>query len=120
MRISAAKARSSVLVAPAASVDDHAMIGVDQVVIGVGEKGVSLVSACPLRRRIGSRDELRPHGRGGSERCVVESGKVETFERRFRGFRGRSASGRASLKKDRFRETAVVSTLAGAADTVEL
>ena len=26
-------------------------IGVDQIVIGVGEKGVSLVSACPLRRR---------------------------------------------------------------------
>jgi hypothetical protein len=30
----------------------------------------------PLRRRIGSRDELRRHGRGGSERRVVESGKV--------------------------------------------
>jgi hypothetical protein len=34
------------------------------------------MSACPLRRRIGSRDELRRHGRGGAESRVVESGKV--------------------------------------------
>ena len=57
-------------------VDNHAMLGIDQVVIGIGEEGVSLVCACPLRRSIGSRDEFRRHGRGGSERRVVESGEV--------------------------------------------
>ena len=29
-----------------------------------------------MRRRIGSRDEFLRHGRGGSKRCVVQSGKV--------------------------------------------
>jgi hypothetical protein len=58
------------------AIDDHAMIGVDQVVIGIGEKGVSLVCACPLRRRIGSRDELRRCRRGGAERRVVETSQV--------------------------------------------
>ena len=57
-------------------VDDHAMISVDQVIVGVGEEGVSLARACPLRRRIGSRNELRRCARGGSERRVVESGEV--------------------------------------------
>jgi hypothetical protein len=57
-------------------IDDHAMIGVDQVVIGIGEEGVSLACACPLCRQIGSRDEFRRHWRRGSERRLVESGKV--------------------------------------------
>jgi hypothetical protein len=39
-------------------------------------EGVSLVCAGPLRPRIGSRDEFRRHGRSGSERRVVERGKV--------------------------------------------
>jgi hypothetical protein len=57
-------------------IDDHAMIGVDQVVIGIGEEGVSLACACPLCRQIGSRDEFGRHWRRGSERRLVESGKV--------------------------------------------
>jgi hypothetical protein len=52
------------------------MIGVDQVVVRVGKEGVSLVRPCPLRRRIGSRDEFRRHGRGGSKRRVIESGEI--------------------------------------------
>ena len=61
-------------------VDNHAVIGVDQIVIGVDEKGVSPVRACPLRRRIGKRDELRRHGRGGAA-SLVERLLTVLFER---------------------------------------
>ena len=42
-------------------IDDDGMVHVDQVVGGVGEEGVPLQRAGPLRRRIGPRDELRLH-----------------------------------------------------------
>jgi hypothetical protein len=43
-------------------VDDHAVVGVDQIIGGVGEEGMAFVRAGPLRRRIGPGDEL---GRDG-------------------------------------------------------
>ena len=52
------------------------MIGVDQVVIGIGEEGVSLVCAGPLRRRIGSRDEFWRHRRRRPKCRIVQSRKI--------------------------------------------
>jgi hypothetical protein len=54
-------------------VDDHAVVGVDQIIGGVGEEGVPLVRARPLGRRIGSRDELRRHRRRRQKSRVVQS-----------------------------------------------
>jgi hypothetical protein len=52
-------------------IDNHPMVGVDQVVVGIGEESMSFVRACPLGRRIGSRDELRRHRRCSSKRRIV-------------------------------------------------
>src|SRR6266699_6704662 len=40
-------------------IDDDRRLEVDQIVVGVGKEGVPLVSACPLRRGVRRRDELR-------------------------------------------------------------
>ena len=40
-------------------IDDDGVVEVDEIVGGVGEEGMALQSAGPLRRRIGARDELR-------------------------------------------------------------
>jgi hypothetical protein len=39
-------------------IDDDRSFEVDQVIVGIGEEGMPLVSAGPLRGRIRSRDEL--------------------------------------------------------------
>ena len=52
------------------------MIGVDQIIGGVGEEGMALVRAGPLRRGIGLGDELGRDGRGRPERRVVERGEI--------------------------------------------
>ena len=61
-------------------VDDHAVVGVDQIIGGVGEEGMPLVRARPLGRRIRSGNELRGDGRGRAERRIVERGEI--FARR--------------------------------------
>lgn len=48
-------------------IEDDRVLGVDQVVGGIGEEGVALVRSGPLRRRIGLRDELRRNRAGGAE-----------------------------------------------------
>ena len=45
-------------------------------VIGIGEEGVSLVRAGPLRRRIGSRDEFWRHRRRRPECRIVQTRKI--------------------------------------------
>ena len=53
-----------------------AAIGVDQIIGSVGEEGMALVRAGPLRRRIGAGNELGRDGRGRAERRVVERGEI--------------------------------------------
>lgn len=48
------------------------MVGIDQIVGGVGEEGVTLVRSGPLRRRIGARDELRRDLTGRPESGVIQ------------------------------------------------
>jgi hypothetical protein len=57
-------------------VDDHTVVGVDQIVGGVGEESMPLMCAGALGCRIRSGNELRRHWQGCAERRVVESGKV--------------------------------------------
>jgi hypothetical protein len=55
---------------------DRALIDGEAVVLRDDGRGDFGALTCPLRRRIGSRDELRRHWRCGSERRVIKSGKV--------------------------------------------
>ena len=84
-------------------IDDHAVIGVDQVVGGVGEEGVSLVRAGPLGRRIGPQDGHGRHGRSGSNRPRRRGGGGSSGAARiavsliFSGFHARLATDRCLL-----------------------
>ena len=52
------------------------MVGIDQIVGGVGEEGVTLVCSGPLRCRIGARDELRRDLTGRAESGVIQSCEI--------------------------------------------
>jgi hypothetical protein len=65
------------------------VIGVDQIIVGVGEERMSLVLRCPLRRRIGRGNELRRRRRGRAEGGVIKrrqifSGGATPFALEFR------------------------------------
>ena len=64
-------------------VDDDCMVKVDQIVGGIGEKGVALQGSGPLRRRIGTRDELRLRFAGRALGGLVE--RVEILADRAAG-----------------------------------
>ena len=57
-------------------INDNAELHVDEIVVGVSEECRSLVSAGPLGRRIGWRDELRHNVAGGAPRRIVESRQI--------------------------------------------
>jgi hypothetical protein len=57
-------------------IDDDRVVGVDEVVRGVGKEGVALHRAGPLRRRVGMRGELRLHVARRAEGRVVEHGQI--------------------------------------------
>ena len=57
-------------------VNDDRVVGVDQVVGGIGKEGMALVRAGPLGRRIGRRGELRLDRARGAEGRVVEHGEI--------------------------------------------
>src|SRR5690606_7823521 len=59
-------------------IEDDRVVGVDQVVGGIGEEGVALVGAGPLRRRVGRRDELRGDLASSTEGGIVESSQILT------------------------------------------
>ena len=59
-------------------VDDHTVVGVDQIVGGVGEESMPLMHARPLGCRIRSGNELRRDRGGRAERRVVERGEIFT------------------------------------------
>jgi len=40
-------------------VQDHGIVGIDQIIGGIGKEGMSFMGSCPLRGWIGGRDELR-------------------------------------------------------------
>lgn len=55
---------------------DNRVVGIDQIVGGIGEEGMALVGAGPLRGRIGRRDELGCDLAGRAEGCIVECRQV--------------------------------------------
>src|SRR6201996_2434196 len=57
-------------------VNDDTELHVDEIVVGISEECRSLVSAGPLRRGIGWRDELRHNVAGSAPRCVVEGRQI--------------------------------------------
>jgi hypothetical protein len=57
------------------------MIGVDQIVGGVGEESMPLMRARPLGCRIRSGNELRRDRGGCAERRVVERGEIDSESR---------------------------------------
>jgi hypothetical protein len=52
------------------------VVGIDQIVGGIGEEGMPLVRAGPLGCRIGSRDELRRHRRRSPKSRIIQSRKI--------------------------------------------
>jgi hypothetical protein len=76
-------------------VEDDRVLGIDQVVGGVGEEGMALVGLrrandsldhlltllTPLRRRIGGQDELGHHLAGRAEGLIVEGGQILAYGR---------------------------------------
>ena len=68
-------------------IDDDGMVEVDQVVGGVGEEGMPLQRAGPLRRGIGPRDELRLDLAGRAPGGLVQ--RVEILPHRAAGRRHR-------------------------------
>ena len=58
------------------NIDNHPVVGVDQIIGGVGKKGMALVRPRPLRRWIGRRNELRRHSRRRAESGIVQRRKV--------------------------------------------
>jgi hypothetical protein len=52
------------------------VVGIDQIVGGIGEEGMPLVRARPLGCRIGSRDELRCHRRRCPKSRIIQSRKI--------------------------------------------
>src|SRR5882762_10217896 len=57
-------------------VNDDAELHVDEIVVGISEECRSLVSAGPLGRGIGWRDELRYNIAGGAPRRIVEGRQI--------------------------------------------
>jgi hypothetical protein len=57
-------------------VDDDRVVGVDQIVGRIGEEGVTLLGARPLRRGINGRGELRLHRARRAEGGVVENREI--------------------------------------------
>src|ERR1035437_8894786 len=57
-------------------VNDDAELHVDEIVVRVSEECRSLVSAGPLGRGIGRRDELRDNFAGGAPRSIVEGRQI--------------------------------------------
>jgi hypothetical protein len=49
---------SACRIAVVASIDDDGMLDIDQIVVGVGEVGLSAMSTGPARRRIGGETNL--------------------------------------------------------------
>ena len=57
-------------------IEDDRVVGIDQVVGGIGEEGMALVGAGPLSGWVRSRDELRRDRARCAKGGLVESGKV--------------------------------------------
>src|SRR5438132_1741 len=57
-------------------VNDDAELHVDEIVVGISKECRSLVSAGPLRRGIGRRNELRDNLAGGAPRRIVEGRQI--------------------------------------------
>ncbi len=52
------------------------MLGIDQVIRGIGKEGGTAHGAGPLRRRIRGRDELRLNGGSRTPGSLIESGQI--------------------------------------------
>jgi hypothetical protein len=52
-------------------IDNHPVVGIDQIIGGISKEGMALVRPRPLGRRVGPRDELRRHRRRRAESGIV-------------------------------------------------
>jgi hypothetical protein len=97
---------------PGFDIDDYAVVGIDQIVGGIGEEGIPLVRARPLGRRIRSGNELRRDRGGRAERRVVE--RREIFACGARGALWKPGSRSGARRRECYEDqSARISILAG-------